>query len=102
MENKYPFNIMWSEEDGEFLATCNAFPRLSAFGETEEEALKEGKLVLKLMIDACILQGIPLPEPQMVQNFSGQVRLRLPKYLHQQSARRAEAEGVSLNTFKPG
>lgn len=90
---------MWSEEDGEFVATCNAFPRLSAFGETEEEALKEGKIALKLFIEACLSQGIPLPEPQVVQEYSGQVRLRLSKYLHQQAARRAEAEGVSLNTF---
>lgn len=99
MENKYPFNIMWSEEDGEFIATCSAFPRLSAFGETEEEALKEGKVALQLFIDACVQQGIPLPEPQMVQDYSGQVRLRLPKYLHREAARHAETEGVSLNTF---
>lgn len=90
---------MWSEEDQEFIFTCNAFPRLSAFGETEEEALKEGKIVLKLFIDACILQRIPLPKPQVVHAYSGQVRLRLPKELHQRAAHRAEIEGVSLNTF---
>ena len=41
--NKYPINIVWSEDDGEYLATCASFPGLSAFGETEEEALKEAK-----------------------------------------------------------
>jgi len=99
MDTKYPFNITWSEDDGEFVATCSGFPRLSAFGETEEEALKEGKIALQLFIEACIAQGIPLPEPQVVHDYSGQVRLRLSKYLHQQAARRAEIEGVSLNTF---
>jgi len=35
MVNRYSFNIEWSEEDEEYIATCPAFPGLSAFGETE-------------------------------------------------------------------
>jgi hypothetical protein len=41
MANRYSFNIEWSDEDEEYIATCPAFPGLSAFGETEEEALSE-------------------------------------------------------------
>jgi len=47
MNNRYPFNIEWSEEDQEYVATCPAFPGLSAFGESEEEALREGKIALE-------------------------------------------------------
>lgn len=99
MVNKYPFNIAWSEEDQEYVATCSAFPGLSALGETEEEALAEAKVALGLFIEACEAKSIPLPEPQTVQQRSGQTRLRLPKDLHRQAAEMADNEGVSLNQY---
>ncbi|HLL73829.1 MAG TPA: toxin-antitoxin system HicB family antitoxin [Pyrinomonadaceae bacterium] len=98
-ENRYPFNIVWSEEDEEFVATCPAFPGLSALGETEEEALAEAKVALRLFIETCKEKGIPLPEPQTVQAYSGQFRLRTPKSLHRKLAQQAEAEEVSLNSL---
>lgn len=97
--NKYPFNIAWSEEDEEYVVTCPAFPGLSALGETEEEALAEAKIALRLFIKTCEERGIPLPEPHTVEQYSGQLRVRLPKSLHAQAVRMAEADGVSLNTF---
>lgn len=33
--------VQWSEEDQAFIATVPALPGLSAFGETQEEALRE-------------------------------------------------------------
>ncbi|MGB7208286.1 MAG: toxin-antitoxin system HicB family antitoxin [Pyrinomonadaceae bacterium] len=99
MQYKYPFNITWSEEDEEYIATCEAFPGLSALGETEEEALKEGKIALKLFIDACIEEGIPLPSAKVIQEYSGQWRVRTPKSLHRRAVYMAEEEGVSLNQY---
>lgn len=99
MHNKYPFNIAWSEEDQAYLATCPAFPGLSAFGDTEEEAVSEAKVALTAMIEACRKKRIPLPEPYTVGTYSGQTRLRLSKSLHRQAAAMAEAEAVSLNQY---
>lgn len=64
MVNKYSLNIAWSEDDQEYVATCPAFPGLSALGETESEALAEAKVALDLFIKTCQEKGIPLPEPQ--------------------------------------
>lgn len=97
--NKYSFNIAWSEEDEEFVATCPAFPGLSALGETEEEALTEAKVALRLFIKTCEEKSIPLPEPQIIQQYSGQFRVRLTKTLHRKLAQQAEVEGVSLNSL---
>lgn len=98
-ENKYSFSIVWSEEDGEYVATCPAFPGLSALGETEEEALAEAKVALDLFIKTCKERGIPLPEPELAQDYSGQFRVRLPKSLHRQAAQMAASDGESLNQF---
>lgn len=62
MANRYPFNIEWSEEDQEYVATCPAFPGLSAFGESEEEALREGKVALAGFIETCEANDLPLPD----------------------------------------
>lgn len=97
--NKYGLNLVWSEEDEAFLATSLEFPGLSAFGETIDEALAEGKIALELMIEEYTETGLPLPAPRQQPAYSGQFRVRLPKTLHRQAAELAEREGVSLNQF---
>lgn len=97
--NKYGLNILWSEEDQGYIATCPEFPGLSAFGETFEEAVAEAKLAQELFIETYEQEGLPLPEPRLLSSYSGQFRLRIPPTLHSQLSRLAEAEGVSLNQF---
>ena len=97
MVNKYSFNIAWSDEDQEYVATCPGFPGLSALGETEEEALAEAKVALGLFIETCREKGIQLPQAQHVDNYSGQFRVRLPKSLHRQASQLAATDGESLN-----
>ncbi len=99
MENHYPLIIEWSEEDDQYVVTTPAFPGFSALGETQEQALLEGQTALGLFIESYRDRGIPLPEPQHVQQYSGQTRLRLSKSLHRQAAAMAEMEGVSLNQY---
>jgi antitoxin HicB len=95
--NKYAINILWSEEDGEYVATCPAFPGLSALGETEEEALAEAKVALGLFIKTCEERGIPLPEPEIEQEYSGQFRVRLSKQDHRRAVQMAARQNISLN-----
>ncbi len=97
MVNKYSFNIAWSEDDQEYVATCPAFPGLSALGETEEDALTEAKVALGLFVQTYEEKGMPLPLPQLVESYSGQFRVRLPKSLHRQAAQVAALDGESLN-----
>lgn len=59
--SRYSFNIDWSEEDNEYLAKCSSFPSLLAFGETEEQALREARTALDLFIESYQERGIRLP-----------------------------------------
>lgn len=59
--SEYEFKIMWSGEDGAFIATCPAFPGLSAFGSTEEEARREAEAVAQLMLEVYRESGLPVP-----------------------------------------
>lgn len=95
--NNYKFDLAWSVEDEGYIATCPEFIGLSAFGETANEALAEAQVALKLFIETYKEKGIALPEPKTVQDYSGQIRLRLPKSLHGQAAKTAAEDGISLN-----
>jgi predicted RNase H-like HicB family nuclease len=97
--NKYQFNLVWSNRDNEYMVTCPEFPGLSAFGETAEEALAEAQIALELFIETYQEDGVPLPEPQTVPEYSGQIRLRLAKSLHGQAAKLAADDEISLNQF---
>jgi len=96
---KYSFRVQYSEEDGGYIALSPEFPGLSAFGETPEEAIRESETALELFLEAYSEKKKPLPEPNVLKEYSGQIRARLPKSLHERLAVRAEEEGVSLNTL---
>ncbi len=66
MTDKYTIQIFWSEEDKAYVAICQDFPGLSAFGEHREEALKEAQIALALMIETFQKKNIPLPQPKPV------------------------------------
>ena len=97
--DKYSINIMWSEEDEGYIATIPEFPGLSAFGQNPEEAIEEAKIALAGFIEVYNEDGCKIPEPQTMECFSGQTRLRLPKTLHARLSQQAQREGVSLNTY---
>jgi predicted RNase H-like HicB family nuclease len=64
MNTKYALHIYWSDEDAGFIAVCEEFPGLSAFGESREQALREAQVALDAMIATYKQGGIPLPEPK--------------------------------------
>ena len=97
--HNYSIQLGWSDEDEGYIATVPEFPYLSAFGETPEEALAEAQTALDLFIESRVERGEPLPSPIKRTPFSGQLRLRMPKTLHQGLSAMAAHDGVSLNTL---
>ncbi len=95
--DKYSFSVLWSDEDDAYVATVPEFPGLSAFGDTPEEAIREAKIALRGFIEVYEEDGCKLPQPMKVKKYSGQIRLRLPKSLHERLSREAKHNGVSLN-----
>jgi predicted RNase H-like HicB family nuclease len=96
---KYGFNFFWSEEDKGYIATCPDFPGLSAYGETLEEATQQAISALEGFIHVLETDGVPLPEPTILPEYSGQFRLRLPPTLHGELVERARLENMSLNAY---
>jgi predicted HicB family RNase H-like nuclease len=97
--NKHAISIKWSDEDNSFVATIPGIKALSAFGATREEALSELHIAAEAYFEALEAAGKPLPLPEKVTPYSGQLRLRMPKSLHAALSNEAEDESISLNTY---
>ena len=46
-----------------------------------------------------IEDGIAIQEPDSIEDYSGQFKLRLPRSLHRQLALQSKREGVSMNQY---
>jgi len=97
--DKYSMSVKWSDEDGGFIATVPELEGLSAFGKTQGEALAELEVAADAYLESWRASGRPLPSPEKVSTYSGQLRLRMPKSLHARMAQSASNQGVSLNTY---
>ena len=99
---RYPAQVFWSDEDEGFVALATDLPGCSAFGETQEEAVKELQGAIVASIEALQAAGNPVPKPSRpadANQYSGKVLVRMPKFLHAQLAASAQTEDVSLNQY---
>ena len=82
------------DEGGGYLVTVPDLPGCMADGETVETAIVEARDAFVAWTMAEREDKGDLPASKA---YSGQFVQRIPKSLHQQLARRAAAEGISLN-----
>jgi predicted RNase H-like HicB family nuclease len=60
---KYTIEIFYSDEDQGFIAVVPELPGCSAFGESEEDALREVKTAIELWLEAAKSEGRSIPRP---------------------------------------
>lgn len=94
---RYRIVLEWSDEDAAFVARVPALPGCAAHGKTAEEAARQARRAAEAMLSVLREDGDPLPAEDATAGYSGQIRLRLPRSLHERLARLSTAEGVSLN-----
>ena len=93
----YQVVLLWSEDDRCYVAALPAWQNARTHGATLEEAARNARQVLTLLIASAIKHGERIPPPE--RRLSGNLRLRLPASLHGRLAREAEREGISLNQW---
>ena len=54
---------------------------------------------MRAWLTTALAAGIPIPEPNSAAEYSGQLKVHVPRSLHKELAIAAAHEGVSLNTF---
>jgi predicted RNase H-like HicB family nuclease len=63
MVGKYAIELFYSDEDKGYIAIVPELPGCSAFGDTEEEALKEAKVAIALWLETAAKDKREIPKP---------------------------------------
>ena len=74
----YRMEIIRDNDEGGFVASYPDLPGCITCGETEEEALKNALDAKKAWLEAALEENIEIPEPDSLEAYSGQFKLRLP------------------------
>jgi predicted RNase H-like HicB family nuclease len=93
----YRVVVEWSDEDAAFVARVPALAGCAAHGATPESATREAVAAARGIIESMLAHGDVLPPKDITSGHSGQLRLRLPRSLHERLSRMAAIDGVSLN-----
>ena len=95
-----PYDIeVKRNEDGTYFARVKELPGCMTETDTFAEVEEMIRDAMTAWIEVALEEGIPIPEPRPLEEYSGRFVLRLPKSLHRDVARRAEEEGVSINQW---
>jgi len=94
----YPVTISYDPEYG-YYAKIELLDHCSAVGDTPDEAYANVIESKKLWLETALEEGLDIPEPKAVEEYSGRFVLRLPKSLHAKVVKAAEDEGTSLNQY---
>jgi antitoxin HicB len=86
-------------DDGTWLARVVEFSGCMTEGNTQQAALKNLEDAMAGWVAVHLEDGDPIPPPMAVDDYSGKFMVRIPRSLHRDLARRAHAEGVSLNQY---
>jgi predicted RNase H-like HicB family nuclease len=101
--HRYPAEVFFSDEDEGYIALARDLPGCSAFGETQEEALRELQQAIAAWQLAAQSAGNPVPEPSRPAADhplpSGKILLRTPRSLHAALIEAAKRDAVSLNQY---
>lgn len=95
---KYPVTLEASPEGGYFIE-IEDLPGCYSQGETVEEALEMIEESRRLWLESAYEDGLDIPLPRDLEQYSGKFFIRAPKSLHRKLDQMAKREGVSLNQY---
>jgi antitoxin HicB len=87
------------DPEGGYVAHIKDLPGCFTQGETLEETMANIQEARELWIETAYEMGDPIPLPNNTVEYSGKFLLRMPKSLHRDLVKQAEAEAVSLNQY---
>ena len=95
----YRMEIVQDKDEGGFVVSYPDLPGCITCGETIESAVENALDAKREGLEAAIEEGIEIHEPDSLEDYSGQFKLRLPRSLHRALAEHSQKEGVSMNQY---
>ena len=95
----YRMEIVEDRDEGGFVVSYPDLPGCITCGETVEAAVANAQDAKRAWLEAALEDGITIQEPDDLESYSGQFKLRIPKSLHRSLSEHARREGVSMNQY---
>ncbi len=95
----YRMEIIEDRKEGGYVVSFPELPGCVSCGDTIETAVYNALDAKKVWLTTAIEDGIKIQEPDDLDEYSGQFKLRLPKSLHKSLAEHSKREGISMNQY---
>lgn len=99
MAMPYRMEIVEDSDEGGFVASYPDLPGCISCGETVEAAAANAQDAKRAWLEVAMEDGIAIREPDSLDDYSGQFKLRIPKSLHRSLAEHSQREGISMNQY---
>ena len=91
--------IVEDKDEGGYVVSFPELPGCITCGETIESAVKNAEDAKKEWLMAALEDGVEINEPDDIEKYSGQFKLRIPKSLHKSLSEHSKKEGISMNQY---
>lgn len=95
----YRMEVVEDHDEGGFVVSYPDLPGCITCGETVEKAVENALDAKKAWLEAAIEDGIEVPKPDGLEEYSGQFKLRIPRSLHRLLSEHSQREGISMNQY---
>ena len=95
----YRMEIVEDREEGGYVVSYPDLPGCLTCGETIESAVENARDAKRVWLEAALEEGVSIPMPDSLEDYSGQFKLRLPRSLHRALAEHCQREGISMNQY---
>lgn len=95
----YRMEIVEDKDEGGFVVSFPELPGCIAYGDMIESAVANSENAKKAWFEAAFESGVVIHEPDSLEEYSGQFKLRIPKSLHRSLAEHSKKEGISMNQY---
>lgn len=87
------------EEEGGYVISIPDLKGCITTAEDIDEGMKLIEDAKEEWINAALESDYEIPEPNTLERYSGQFKLRIPKSLHMELAEKSKKEGISMNQY---
>ena len=99
MSLPYKMEIQPDPYSGGYVLCFPELPGCITQGDTIEELMFMAEDAKRCWLEAAIEDGVEIREPEILEEYSGKFKIRMPKDLHKHLANKAKSEGVSMNQY---
>lgn len=99
LELSYRMELLEDKDEGGFVVSFPDLPGCLSCGETVESAVSNAMEAKKVWLESALESGVTIHEPDSLEDYSGQFKLRIPRSLHRALAEHAVVEGISMNQY---